>query len=155
MLEQIAHDDAAGDLIDIDPDELRPLVGGAHRPFGELAADMVGLLVVAVGERLPDLLLARVIVGDRERHQLLERHAIFGVDVEQFLRDGGEFEPLLDDGRADKEPRGENWSSGCSAARWTFSASESSSARPSVRTTQGTGWVLFIRFCLTRSSRAR
>src|SRR6266853_2697668 len=48
-----------------------------------------------------------------------------------------------------------NWSSGCRASRWTFSASESSSARPPVRTTQGTGWVLFMRFCLTRSWSAR
>ena len=42
-----------------------------------------------------------------------------------------------------------------SGARWTFSASESSSARPSVRTTHGIGAVLASRFCLTRSSSAR
>lgn len=39
--------------------------------------------------------------------------------------------------------------------RWTFSARLSSSAIPSVRTMQGTSAVLFIRFCLTRSSSAR
>ena len=47
-----------------------------------------------------------------------------------------------------------NWSSGCSGARWTFSANESSSAEMSTlgsRTTQGTGAVLARRFCLTRS----
>lgn len=48
-----------------------------------------------------------------------------------------------------------NWSSGCSGARWTFSARLSSSASPSVRTMQGTSAVLFTRFCLTSSSSAR
>ena len=115
MLEQVAHYHAAGRFIDIDPDELRPFVGGAHRAFGQLAANMLGLLVVAVGERLPDLLLARMIVGDRENR------AAMSCSLNPFSR---------------RVCKARNWSSGCSAARWTFSASESSSARPSVCTTQ-------------------
>src|SRR6516225_9584526 len=107
MLEQVAQDHATRGFIDIDPDELRPLVGRTHRAFGQLAANVVRLLVVAVVERLPDLLLARVVVGHRERHQLLQRHAIFGVDVEQFLGDRSKLQPLLDDTRADEEPRGD------------------------------------------------
>ena len=42
-----------------------------------------------------------------------------------------------------------------SGARWTFSASESSSAMPPSRTTQGTGAVFARRFCFTSSSSAR
>ena len=40
---------------------------------------------------------------DRKRHQLVEAHAVFGMDVEQRWRDGGEPEPLFDDLDADKE----------------------------------------------------
>ncbi|MDU1669599.1 MAG: hypothetical protein E6833_25760 [Bradyrhizobium sp.] len=40
---------------------------------------------------------------DRKRHQLIESHAIFGIDVEQPWRDGGEPEPLLDHRHADEE----------------------------------------------------
>ena len=36
-------------------------------------------------------------VRDRERDELLERHAIFGVDVEQLLRHRRETQPLLHD----------------------------------------------------------
>jgi hypothetical protein len=34
-------------------------------------------------QSLPDLLLSLVIRIDRERHELIERHAIVGIDVEQ------------------------------------------------------------------------
>src|ERR1700733_2070621 len=63
VFEQIAGDDAARRLIGIEPDKLRPLVGGAYRALGELAADGPGLLVVGMRERVPDLLLARMVVS--------------------------------------------------------------------------------------------
>ena len=147
MLEQVAHDDAAGRLIGVDADELRPLVGGTHGAFGELAADVVGLLVVGARERLPDLLLTRMVVGDGERHELLQRHAVLGIDVEELFGDGGKPQPLLHDGRADEEAGGDlllaealvaqglegaELVERMQGARWTFSASESSSAMPSV-----------------------
>ena len=42
---------------------------------------------------------------NRERHELVEGHAVLGVDVEQLWRDGGELKPLLDDLDADEEDR--------------------------------------------------
>jgi hypothetical protein len=57
--------------------------------------------------------------------------------------------------RSRKARKARNWSSGCSGARCTFSASESSSAMPSLRTTHGTGAVFARRFCRTSSSSAR
>jgi hypothetical protein len=62
---------------------------------------------VGVRKRVPDLLLTRVVVGDRERHQLLQRHRVFGIEIEELGRDRGELEPLLDHGRADEEARGD------------------------------------------------
>ena len=72
VLEQIARDDAAGRLVGVKSDKLRPLVGGADRALGELAADVIRLLVVGPRKAVPDLLLARVVVGDREGHELLK-----------------------------------------------------------------------------------
>ena len=43
----------------------------------------------------------------RERHELVERHAVFGIDVEQLLRHGGEAQPLLHDVHADEEGGGD------------------------------------------------
>jgi hypothetical protein len=40
---------------------------------------------------------------DRERHELVERHAILSINVEQLRRGSGELEPLLDHVDADKE----------------------------------------------------
>ncbi len=65
VLEQIAHHDAAGRLIDVDADELGALVGCPNRALRELAADIVGLLVVGARELLPKLLLACVVVRHR------------------------------------------------------------------------------------------
>ena len=53
--------DAAGRLIGVEPDEQRPLVGGAHRLLGQHAPDLIGLFVPGTCNRLPDLLLARMI----------------------------------------------------------------------------------------------
>jgi hypothetical protein len=48
-------------------------------------------------DRVPDLFLARVISRDGEGHELVQRHAVLGIDVEQHWRDGGEPQALLDD----------------------------------------------------------
>ena len=153
-LEEVAHDRAAGVLIGVDADELGALVGGADRAFGQHAPDGVGFLGVGLAKPLEYLLLALVVAVDGERHELVERHAVLGIDVEQLRRDGGEPQTLLHHGGGDEEAaaisssdwpfsrrawKARNWSSGCSGARWTFSASESSSAMPPSRTTQGTG----------------
>jgi hypothetical protein len=87
VLEEVAQHDATGRFIGVDADVPRPLVGHADRAFGKLAADVIRLLVVGAGERLPNLLLARVVVGDRECDQLLQGHAVLGIDVEEFVGD--------------------------------------------------------------------
>ena len=80
-LEEIAHDGAAGGDI-IFADILRPLVGGAHGALGQKPANLVGLLIVGALDRLPNLLLALMVRTDRESHELVERHAVLGVNVE-------------------------------------------------------------------------
>ena len=54
-------------------------------------------------QRLPDLLLSRVIGTHREGHELVERHLLLGIGVEQRRRDGGELQPLLDHAGRDEE----------------------------------------------------
>ena len=103
LLEQIPHDGAAGGLIVLDADELRTLVGGANRPLGEQPTNVVRFLGVGALQGLPHLLLALVVGIDRECHELVERHAILGIDVEQLRRDGGKLEPLLHHLDADEE----------------------------------------------------
>jgi hypothetical protein len=71
-LEQVAQHDAAGGLVVGDADEPRPPVGGAHRVLREHAPDLVGLPRGQAEQRLPYLLLARVVGIDRERHQLVQ-----------------------------------------------------------------------------------
>ena len=44
---------------------------------------------------------------DREAHQLVERHAVLGVNVEKLGRHGGEPQPLLDHIDADEKSRGD------------------------------------------------
>ena len=50
-----------GGLIGIGSNEQRTPVGSGNRTLGELAADVEGLRVVAVSDRLPDLLLAGMV----------------------------------------------------------------------------------------------
>ena len=104
-VEQIAQDDAACGLISLDADELRPLVGGAHRALGQHAADLVRLLGIGPLQGLPHLLLARMVGIDRERHQLIQGHAVLGIDVEQLRRHRGEAQPLPHDRDRDEERR--------------------------------------------------
>ena len=106
-LEQVAQDDAAGGLVGLDADELRPLVGGAHRALGEHAADLIRLPGVGALQRLPHLLLARVVGIDRERHELVERHAVLGIDLQQLRRDRGQPQALAHDVDRDEERRGD------------------------------------------------
>ena len=101
-LKQVVEDGPASLLIGRDADELRPLVRCAHRAFGQHAPDGIRLLVVGLAQPLEHLLLALVIAVDGERHQLVERHAVLGVDVEQLGRDGSKAEALLDDGNRDE-----------------------------------------------------
>jgi hypothetical protein len=58
---------------------------------------VIWLFGVRALQRLPHLLLTLVVRIDRERHELVERHTVVGIDVEQLWRDGSELEPLLHD----------------------------------------------------------
>ncbi len=107
MFEQIARHDTACCLIGINADEQRAFVGGANCAFGELAADVVWFCVAAMEQLLPDLLLTGMVVGHCERHQLFQRHAVAGVDVEEFGGDCCELQPLFHNSRAHKEPSGD------------------------------------------------
>ena len=107
VLEQIAHDDAARRLVGVQSDELRAAVGRADGALRQHAADLIWLLVVGARDGVPDLLLTGMVGRDGERHQLLERHAILGIDVEQLRRHRGQAQPLLDDRRRHEEPGGD------------------------------------------------
>ena len=106
-LEEVAQDDAAGRLVGLDADELRPLVGGAHGALGQHPADLVGLPGVGALQGLPHLLLARVVRIDGEGHQLVQGHAVLGIDVEQRRRHGGEPQALAHDVDRDEEGGGD------------------------------------------------
>ena len=107
LLEEIAHDDAASRLIGFEADEQRALVGGPNGALRQHAADLIGLLAVGALDRVPDLLLTGVIGRHGEGHELLQRHAVFGIDGEELFRDGGEAQPLLHHVHRDEEGGGD------------------------------------------------
>ena len=86
MLEQVAQNAATRLLIGVEPDELRAAIGGADGLLRQHAPDLVRLIIAGATDVLPDLLLSRMVGRDRERHELLERHAIFGIDLVQLRR---------------------------------------------------------------------
>ena len=106
-LEKIAQHDAAGGFIGVDTDEDRAFVGGADRGFGQHPPDLPGLFLPAIADRRPDLFLAGVVLGDGEGHDVFERHAVLGIDIEQDGRHGGEAQALLDDVRAHEKGGGD------------------------------------------------
>ena len=107
LVEQIAGNDATSRFIGFDTDKLRPLVGRLDGAFGEKPADGVRLLIEALRQAIPDLLLPRMVVGDGEGHELLERHAVLGIDVEEPFGDRRKAKPLLDGRRRDEETCGD------------------------------------------------
>ena len=48
-----------------------------------------------------------MVAGDGERHQLLQRHAVLGIDVEELGTDSGEPQALANDDGGDEEARGD------------------------------------------------
>ena len=60
--EQVAQDQTAGGLVGLDADEPGAPITGPHGGLGQHAADDMGRAVTALGQGLPDLLLA-VMVG--------------------------------------------------------------------------------------------
>ena len=107
-LEQVAQHGAPGRLIGVHPDEQDPFVRRLRGLLGQEPPDLVRLLRPGIPHRLPDLLLAGVIVRDGEGHELLERHAVNSVDLEQRGRDRCEAQPLLDHVDRHEEGRGDS-----------------------------------------------
>ena len=54
---------------------------------------------------LPDLLLPRMVGIDRERHELVQSHAVLGLDIKQLGRDGSKAQPLAHHRGRDEERR--------------------------------------------------
>src|SRR3569623_479892 len=73
--------------------------------FGQAAADFAGGAIPMVGEHVPDLLLAGMVVRHAERYQLFERHLIPGIEIVQIWRDSRQTKPLPDDRGRRHEPR--------------------------------------------------
>ena len=111
-----------------------------------------------------------MILADGEGHQLLHRHLVLGVDVEEFWRDRCEAHPLLDHARGDEKARGDLLVSEAFVSqglerpelieRMQRGALHILRERillgeAPVRTTQGTGAVFDRRFCFTSNSSAR
>ena len=105
MLEQVAHNDAASLLVSVEPNELCSFIGSAKRALSELPADVIRLLVVRALDRVPHLLLASMMIRHGEGGELLQRHAVFGVDLQELFGDGGETKALFHDRRRYEEPR--------------------------------------------------
>src|SRR3954470_8635309 len=61
VLEQVARDHAAGHFVGVCPHEHGPLVARLCGAFGQKAANVVRLLVVASGQALPHLLLTGMV----------------------------------------------------------------------------------------------
>ena len=53
------------------------------------------------------LLLAVVVGGDREGHELFQDQGALGIEVQQARRDGRQAKPLPDHGGGDEEARGD------------------------------------------------
>lgn len=111
-----------------------------------------------------------MVAGDGEGHQLFQGQFILGIKIEEPGRDGGQLEALFHHRWRDEETGGDLLLAETLVAQGPESpeliermqgdalnvlGEKSSSALPSVRTTQGTAWVLAIRFCLTSNCRAR
>src|SRR5260370_4222055 len=118
-----------------------------------------------MGELLPDLLLTGMVVGHCERHQLFQRHAVAGVDVEEFRGDRGKLQPLLDDRRAHEEAGRDvlfaqsllaqgletpQWAKGFKGFGRAVYEGEIPLPRPPVRPVERPGWGLLLRFLVAR-----
>lgn len=73
VAEQITPDCAAGLLVGLERHEADAAVGGRDFMLGEAVTDERRVVFLPVGEAGPDALLRRMVVGDREGHDMLER----------------------------------------------------------------------------------
>ena len=171
LLEQIAHDDAAGRHIRIDSHEAGARIARFDAGFGEEAPDVEGVGGdLAPRDRVEHLRLARMVVGDAEGHQLLEIELIGGVGVEQLRACRSELQALAHHGGRDAECGRDVFlalvlvAECCEGAELVERVQRLAVGvlgetvvlrMPVVLTMQGMGASLARRFCFTSSLRAR
>ncbi len=84
VFEQVSQNSATSLFVCIEPNEARTAIGRANCIFGEHPPNLIRLIVAGAVDVLPDLFLSCVVGRDRERHELLQGHAIFGIDLVEF-----------------------------------------------------------------------
>src|SRR5690606_29657987 len=107
VLEEVAGDGAARRRVSLDADEASASIGGVYGAFRQKPANVPGVLVPALLDRIPDLLLAGMVGGEREGHELLECHLLGNVGLDQLLRNGDQAQALPDHRGRDEEARGD------------------------------------------------
>ena len=107
LREEVARDHASGRFISVEADENRTPVAGPDRALRQHAADLVGVLRPGFLDRVPDLFLTGVVGRHREGHELLQRHAVLGIDGEELWRHGRKPQALLDDVDRNEEGGGD------------------------------------------------
>ena len=91
-------------LVGIKSNKLGPTIGRADGIFSQHAADLIRFIVSRPADGLPDLLLPGLVGRNREGHELLKGHAVFGIDLVQLRRHGRQPQSLLHDGRRHEVP---------------------------------------------------
>ena len=84
LREEVARNHASGRFVSVEADESRTPVAGPDRTLRQHAADLVGFLRPGFLDRVPDLFLTRVVGRHSEGHELLQRHAVLGIDSEKL-----------------------------------------------------------------------
>src|SRR4029079_10397877 len=79
-------------------DEADTAVGGISFILGQRAADAVRVRAHPCGACFPELLLPLAVVGDRERHEHLERHLVLAVGLQEAGPHAAEVQGFEDDG---------------------------------------------------------
>jgi hypothetical protein len=84
MLKKVSQNAATCLLVGVKFNEARAAIGRANGIFRKPASYLIRLIVAGAVDVLPDLFLSCVIGCDGERHELLQGHAIFGIDSCSF-----------------------------------------------------------------------
>src|SRR6516165_2392367 len=99
VLKEVPQDAATCLLVGTESNEAHTAVGGADGRFRQHSPDLIGLIIAGAIDVFPDLLLSGMVSRDGKGHELLEGHAIFGIDLVQLPRHRRQPQPLLDDRR--------------------------------------------------------
>ena len=118
------------------------------------AANLIGLVISGSADVLPDLLLPDVVGRNREGHELLEGHAVFGINIVQLWRNGRQPQSLLHGGRRHKMP-GRDIFLGHADGTQGLEGSELIERMKPYPLVILCERVFAMRFCFTRSSSAR